>query len=538
LRARLALAAILLAAFVFAATGLDWGLPYAWHPDEKVSTATEMIARGSADPDYFVNPSLHLYLVWGAVHAAYATQPGAVVPAELSKQIPLTHPDAPDRRLTFLAYRLARLVSVAFAVLTVWLVWRRGRAAFNRAAGLLAAAGLAATMGLANLAHFATPETTLFFIVLAALGGFEAVAVDATPRRYAVAGLLLGLASSTKYTVALLAVPFLAAHVAASRRLPLARAVGLVALAAACSIAGFVAATPYSILSHRRFLEDLAFNWTTGAPGGQLVDQHRSYGQYMLTLANALGWPLFVSAAAAAAWTVLRARSFDPRGRAAAIVHGVWIAAFFAFLGFSPHHALRFIMPVVPSLMILAGAGAAMLLRSPARVVRLATAAIAAAALAYSVAYTAAMDRKFVKDPRYAAGEWLARHARPGASVGYFTIESYTPYFDRPEYTVQYFPEMAQYHINGERFRRWTERVFESGPDLLVDSSFYYERFRDAPRFAERADFYARLFSGQNPAMYRPVARFAIRSPTWLDPVPELAAPEIVIFARPGTRWR
>ena len=135
-----------------------------------------MIDRHTLNPNYFVNPTLHTYLVLAVVRGAYAVYPGTFVPSDVRWHILSTKRNAPNRAVTFLAYRLARLLSAVFAAVLVWLAWIFGRAAFDSTVGLLAAAFLSVTMGLANLAHFATPETTLFFLVLAALGSLQRLA--------------------------------------------------------------------------------------------------------------------------------------------------------------------------------------------------------------------------------------------------------------------------------------------------------------------------------------------------------------------------
>jgi hypothetical protein len=528
--------------------GLDWGLPYNWHPDEKVSTASAMVERHTADPDYFVNPSLHLYLVWGVTHIAYAAHPGTYVPMSMGLNLESTRrAPAPNRAVTFFAYRLARMLSVVFSVMTVWLLWWLGRASYGPAAGLLAAAFLSVTMGLANFAHFATPEAVLFFLVLAALGAIEAVGVNPAPRRYVVAGLVIGLACSTKYTAWPLALPLVAAHVSGRKtfldrdgsRDSLYRWTWPLALAGLAAIAGFVIATPYSVLSARRFLEDLWFNWITGAPQGSLAGQRRSWGVYLLTLANGLGWPLFLAAAAGAARLWTARHQLAPRGRASLLVHTVWILSFWGFYGISPHHALRFIMPIVPSLLLLGAAGVVSAARDAVPVARRAIVCAVGLVLVYSCAYTAMAVRKFLQDPRYAAGTWLNDRVGSDTTVGYFAPDPYLPYFSRPAFRLQFLDVMARSPLKGRDFERQIEDIVATGPDVIVDASFYFDRFVGAPdRFPERADAYARLLAGRGAGTFRPAARFAVHGPWWLDPIPELVAPEIVVFARASTRWR
>jgi hypothetical protein len=344
---------------------------------------------------------------------------------------------------------------------------------------------------------------------------------------------LIGLACSTKYTVWLLGMPFVAAHI--SRHGSVRRALRawlpiLVALAAAGL--AFVIATPYAVLDARRFFEDMWFNWLTGAPAGTLAGQRRSWGAYLLMLGNALGWPLLILILAGVAVTIARVRQLDPRGSAAVLIHGTWILCFWLFYGISPHYALRFIMPIVPSLLLLGAAGIVLFARASPQRRRAATVATALV-LTYSLAYAAAADRKFLRDPRYAAGAWLKDHIDTASTVGFFANESYLPYFDRPAFRVQFLDVMSQSGIVGDAFAERIRELLTGGPDVIVDANFYYDRFLEAPeRFPERAAFYRSLLAGTSATGFRPLARFTLRSPWWLNPSPELVAPDVVVFGR------
>ena len=90
---------ILIGNFAFDAIGLDWGLPYLWHSDEKVKPANDMIAGRTLNPHYFINPTLHIYAVAVALSAACAIRPyGSVVGP------PPDH-DSPRNRMIAEAYR-------------------------------------------------------------------------------------------------------------------------------------------------------------------------------------------------------------------------------------------------------------------------------------------------------------------------------------------------------------------------------------------------------------------------------------------------
>jgi hypothetical protein len=128
----------------------------------------------------------------------------------------------------------------------------------------------------------------------------------------------------------------------------------------------------------------------------------------------------------------------------------------------------------------------------------------------------------------------LKDHIGADSTVGYFTNEAYLPYFDRPVFRVQFLDFMSQAGIVGDAFADRLRQTLTAGPDVIVDANFYYDRFLDAPaRFPERAEFYRHLLAGSGAGRFRPLARFTIQSPVWLDPRPELVAPDVVVFGRP-----
>ena len=82
------LTVILCASALLGICGLDWGLPYQWHPDEKVQVADAMILERTLEPTHFINPSLHVYATYAAVRLAYAWYPRQVI----------RHQTLPERR--------------------------------------------------------------------------------------------------------------------------------------------------------------------------------------------------------------------------------------------------------------------------------------------------------------------------------------------------------------------------------------------------------------------------------------------------------
>jgi 4-amino-4-deoxy-L-arabinose transferase-like glycosyltransferase len=439
-----------------------------------------------------------------------------------------------------MAMRGSRILSALFSLGTIVTIFAIGRRHFGERTGLLAAAFLALTMGLVNLSHFATPESPLFLFMVLCLWACDRIATRGRLRDYALVGLFAGLALATKYTAWILAVPILLAHGYRLRRdvLQWRTLAGLLT----CGIVGFLAfaaTNPYAFIRWSDFWYwGFVFNWYTGAPTGTLVGIRRSYIPYFWLLVDIMGWPLFISSVAGVilgtAW--IWRRSIDSLAARAYAIHIVWIVAFYAFYGMSPHHALRFIMPIAPSLALVAAASLESLRRrAPSVSQRLGVAAWIVVVIAYSAAYTIRADWMYLHDTRYTAGRWLESHRYSLTQrLHYFEGEAYLPYFNGP-FPLLFAPFMDDVGTYPEpRFAPMATAMLARENDPIVDSNFYWERYTDRPAlFPERSGFYHRLLDGTDPSGYAPIARFRLENPVWLDPRPERIAPEIVVFGKP-----
>ena len=537
------LAVILAGNFTLSILGINWGLPYLWHTDEKIDPAVHMIHERTLDPDYFINPHLHIYAMAAVVKLAYLLNPGHTVMLTGYRIAPLLDPSNPGRRIQFEAIRWSRMLSAVFALGTILTVFAIGRRHFGEPTGLLAAALLAVTMGLVNLAHFATPESLLFLMMLLTLWACDGIASDGRTRSYALVGLFAGLAFATKYTAWILVLPIVAAHVyRLGPRVLSWRSLGSLMLCGVAGFAAFAATNPYAFIRWHDFVYwGFWFNWYTGAPTGSLVEMsqfHRSYGPYFLLLGNIMGWPLFVASligVVLAAEQLWRGPRVGPRARGY-VIQLAWVPPFYIFYGASPHHALRFIMPIVPSLALLAAVGITTLYAvATARAVRRAIVAAAVGTAAYSAVYTFRSDWMYWHDTRYPAGRWLESHRDSFSErLYYFEVEAYLPYFNHP-FPLKYFPFMDDTgSYPREKFDEAAAGFYAHATDPIVDSDFYWDRYTDRPWvYPERTAFYRALLAGTDPAGYEPVARFSLHNPWWLDPRPERIAPDIVVFGKP-----
>jgi len=534
------LAVILTVNFALSIAGDDWGLPYIWHTDEKIDPAVHMIHEHTLDPDYFINPHLHIYAMALAVKLAYALNPGHTVMLSMHRIWDLLDPANPDRRIQYMAMRLSRGLSALFALGTILTVFAIARRHWGEATALLAAAFLAVTMGLVNLAHFGTPESLLFLMMVLCLWACDRLMTSGRTRDYALVGVFAGLALATKYTAWILAVPIVVAHVRRLGRHAISwpSAAQLIV----CGVVGFLAfaaTNPYAFIRWSDFLYwGFWFNWYTGTPTGSLIGIRRSYGPYFWLLIDCLGWPLFIAGVTGAVIGLARlwrGPRDDAEGRGY-LIQLAWALPFYVFYGMSPHHALRFIMPIVPSLALLAAVAVTTLIaRARAPWQRRALVAAATLIALYSAIYTLRADWMYYHDTRYAAGRWLESHRYSLTQrLYYMEGEAYLPYFGEP-FPLKFFPFMDDVGgFPGKKFEDAAAAFYATATDPIVDSNFYWDRYLDRPWvFPERTAFYRQLLDGTNPGGYRPAARFWLKNPWWLDPRPERIAPEIVVFGKP-----
>ncbi len=275
MRERWILAAVLVAAAALRLWSIDFGFPGRYRPDEGyIALKAFRVLQGQVDPGFYVYPSLYIYataLVLGAVKTlgelfgAFGGETFAAFVAA-REAVPV--------------YLSARLTTAALGVAGVFATFLLGRDAFGRGTGLLGAVLLALNFSHARESHFATTDVPAALLATLVLWRLLGLARRAGMADYLLAGGLAGLAVSTKYTAALLAVPCFAAHLLAlrARRGELSRPLlldrPLAALAAA--VAAFACTSPFVLLESGRFREDVSTFITgellrgEGLPAGEL----------------------------------------------------------------------------------------------------------------------------------------------------------------------------------------------------------------------------------------------------------------------------
>lgn len=356
-RWRLALPAmIVLLAFGLRVWAIGWGLPYADHPDEPAvsNVALGMLKRADWDPRTFVYPSLYYNLLRATFTAHWAVGKSRGLYADMA-QLPATT----DLYVTVPGFFVwGRLLTLALGVLTVGLALLVGRRWFGERAGLLGGLLLAVLPYHMRHSQYITTDVATGLTALLALGGALLVLDAGTWRRYALAGFAAGLAAGTKYNAGAVVLALIAAHGLHWGRGSL-RQFGRLPWAALWSLIGFAATTPYAALHVDEFLRTgptaVLAHYGSALHGDEI-------GRWPLGAYLAFFWreglqPLPFLAALFGGWALWRQRHSE--GARPALVLAAFVIPSTLLAMSQPMHFFRNLLPVLPPLCLIAGAGAA-----------------------------------------------------------------------------------------------------------------------------------------------------------------------------------
>lgn len=373
------------------------GAPATWHPDEVTRGAARMVRTADLNPHAFPYGGLHYYVV-----ASFAVAPVAVLTriASAAGWIDATDEAFPDWTLKWTMVA-ARTISALMTTATVAMTIEIGARLFSPAAGLAGGALLLAAPGSVVIAHYASVDAAANFWFWLACFGTLNIWKTGSRGSYLLSGVAAGFAIGTKIDRSLVLLPLIAGHLLrgrAGRHRDLLAAIGVAAIA-------FLASNPFVVTAPFEFLDgftrDLMFN-------AFMTPTEAPIREFATSLRSSLGTPLLFLLATGCALGIvllLRGRKYPEL---------FWVTA--TFLPMAAVYSVatsmdRYVTILFPALALLAGYAAVKVL-STGPISRRALAALPlAAALAWSLVICAAVDRVLMRDPRYAATEWLDRHA-------------------------------------------------------------------------------------------------------------------------------
>lgn len=345
----LALVLIALVAFGLRVYAVGWGLPYTPHPDEPVivNAVLGMLRRGDWNPRYFGYPSLYFYalrLVLAA-HLRYGLGTGlyrSIADLPLTTDIYVTTPGF---------YVWGRTLTALLGTLTLVPLYLIGRRWWGVGVGLVAAALLAFMPFHMRNSQYITVDVATALTALLALAATLRILERPGWRTYALAGFLMGLAAATKYNVSLIALTIAVAHAMVWGRASLRRG-GLLAWAGLWSLIGFVAGTPYAVLTSDRLISDIFRQYNSYAPS-TVSDVERTWPvlDYLNFFWSTGLYPLPFLAALLGIGVVLARRD-----RAGLLLLTFLPPQLLLFLA-QNRHFFRNMLPLLPVLALFAGIG-------------------------------------------------------------------------------------------------------------------------------------------------------------------------------------
>ncbi len=422
------LLAVLALALALRLKGVTWGLPYSLvNVDEStVVPKAFAAARGHVNPQFFFYPSFFFYLV-GSLYLVAAPVWWAAGQGNFLSQVAFVVDPGPY-------FLLGRLLSVAMGTASVYLVYRLGRVAFGRPAGLLAALFLAVVPLHVAYSHMAVTDVTAVALSLLAFALLQR-AVGGGGRRWLVWGAVTaGLATSTKYNLGMLVLPATVAAVYVCRE-EAARRVAAGARAAfvwirlvasrvyAPMLIAFVVASPFVVLDAPRFVSDFVRQNRIMERGWLGFESTGNGLWYNLStnLGGALGVVLLGLGVAGLGWALWRRTRFD-------VLVVPYVLGYYIYIGTWTALADRYLLPIIPLLIVLAMRFIVEVvgLRPRARraVVPLAVAVLVAAFLV-PLAASIEFDRELSgPDMRVVAKQWIETHLPQGTSIA---VETHGP---------------------------------------------------------------------------------------------------------------
>jgi hypothetical protein len=391
------------------AADLGYGLPSAYIPDEEmvVNSVLGMAGARSLRPLLLDYPGLYQYLLLAVYGVAFAAMKLFGIVSSAS-EFGVRFYEDPS-----LFYFLGRLVSAAFGVGAIVLVWRIGARLFGAWAGAAGAILLALSPVHQAQSVAAVPNSAMTFAGALALLAIVRVLDGGTRRDYLLAGAAIALSVSFKYNTGLLVLSLAAAHFLRRPRAPWRR----LFLALALVPAIFLVLNPYWVLDLPAYRDAFLFqssHMKTGHPG-------HLYGPPVLWFAmRTLAVEWVIGAALLAGLLVSLGRLALARLPLPKRAHGDLLLLAYAFPSFLAITSLRnqgldYCIGLYPALAVLGGrAAAAGLARLGGR------ARIAFALLLLAPALVLAGTRAratHLPDTRTIAGAWVEGNVPDGTVI-------------------------------------------------------------------------------------------------------------------------
>src|SRR5438552_1148626 len=308
-----------------------------------VGPAVHISATGDSNPHWFGHPgSTVLYPLAGFFHLWDVVAHHGPI---LASNPALT---ARFQRSPGEFYVIGRLWTIALSVGALPLLFLVGRRAFNTRVALIATAVWAVLPLPVQMGRVVRSDSAGVFFGLLAVWLCLRLLDEPRTRWCVLAGLGVGLAVSSRYFMVAL-VPVLVAAAVLPQRRALRPAVRSAGIALASAVGGFALSSPYFFLDWHTALDSIQAEGALDRDPNHVGLSHLGNLRWYLgtTIPETLTWPL-VALAAAGVVLVVRRR------RARQLLLVAFCVVFLAGICASTAHWIRWVIPIVPVLVLFA----------------------------------------------------------------------------------------------------------------------------------------------------------------------------------------
>ena len=405
-------------------------------------------------------------------------------------------------------YLTARILAVLASCLTLYLVWLLGLRWFGELSGLFAVFMVAVAPLAIQQAHFFTVDGFFCLLILAAVYAILDALEREDWRRSVLAGVLTGCSGAVRMIGLAAGLLLLAGLVARDRRpkavlSPSLWITGLSAVLSLLALQPFLL-TDWGLVFQDKSPSDLGYSMKVAR--GELLkpwslwDLHTLPYLYHWTSLWPLGagWPLTVLFALGSAFGV-----WKPDRRKGLIL--LWIGIYFAVVGGLHTKPVRYLLPLLPFLALLAADLCAWLVHAPGSVrVRKLAIGGCAAVLLYSALYGAAFAGLYTgEDSRIQAARWIdgniPDNSRIGVERGGFSMSGM---IDPGKYHVRVIQAVTLFNMRGYATcnveYNWLQDKLNDLDYLVIIDVNRYQQYTAAPDLIPGGSaFYRALVEGE-----------------------------------------
>ncbi|HEX6791193.1 MAG TPA: glycosyltransferase family 39 protein [Candidatus Krumholzibacteria bacterium] len=500
-----ALIAILVAALALRVVGLGWSLPSTYEEATPLKTAVAMWGWPAGvdptlNPCFFNYPSLTFYVhfvvqgvAWLILKATgHISSPVSWYVQYLTDPTPM--------------YLASRFTNAVIATLTVFFIFKLGKTIIGSRGGLIAALLLATSPYHIARSQMIDVDIPLTCFVVLAMYGMALMVRRGGTRSHVLAGITIGLAASCKYTGWLLLLPFLVAGLAAPASTSRWRHLGMAVLVAVIS---YVATSPYTIIEWSKTRASLALEREHMRLGHFGSDTSASWQYYAQALPSIVGVIAGILALAGAVRLLVRKERRAYPALAFVVLYLLIVSTW-------AMKAERYLLPVLPLVLVFTAAALAPLVERGTRAVQSAASRsrigwlTVALLLLFNARAISGHREHAQSDARDDAQAWIEENVPPASFI---VSENYGPDLLNPSLLIQLSPEVRR-----EVLVRWKARPLyahvalpmyqtrpeRSGPfysvaaypeaDYFITTNAIRRRYeRDPERFGAQVEFYADL---------------------------------------------